>query len=259
MSESALGKASSDSSCTDKGFSCDICGEVLAHESHVARHKRLKHPSKLDHSCPTCEDVFSSERGVKLHHKRTHGVSLSWEESECDNCGETFEYRHRDTARFCSIECRDAFQVAENAANWKGGKVECVCDWCGDTFKTDPHKADSVRFCDMDCQMSWHSRAMGGEGNPQWNGGKLHYYGPNWNRQRSKARERDNHTCQDCGTHASELDKAISVHHIQPRRRFVNEAGKLDYESANQLDNLICLCPACHRKWEGLYLRPDTR
>jgi hypothetical protein len=30
----------------------------------------------------------------------------------------------------------------------------------------------------------------------------------------------------------------------------------LDYESANSLDNLICLCHTCHMEYEGLPVVP---
>lgn len=68
-------------------------------------------------------------------------------------------------------------------------------------------------------------------------------YGPNWQVQRVKARERDHFTCQVCGL--VETGKAHHVHHITPFRTFTT------YLLANQLENLITLCPTCHRRVEG--------
>jgi len=83
-------------------------------------------------------------------------------------------------------------------------------------------------------------------------------YGPNWLAQRDRARERDGYRCQNCG--ASEQGGALMVrqahhdglskgrvhhvHHKIPFRAFVS------YQQANQLSNLVTLCPRCHRRAE---------
>lgn len=67
-------------------------------------------------------------------------------------------------------------------------------------------------------------------------------YGPNWSNQRLEARARDNYQCQICG--APESHREHDVHHKTPFRSFES------YLQANQLDNLITLCPACHRRAE---------
>ena len=53
---------------------------------------------------------------------------------------------------------------------------------------------------------------------------------------------RDHFICQVCGV--TETDQAYHVHHKVPFKLFTN------YEQANQLDNLITLCPSCHRRAE---------
>jgi len=68
------------------------------------------------------------------------------------------------------------------------------------------------------------------------------YYGPQWSAIRQLVRERDQFTCQMCG--ALEVDRAHHVHHKIPLRSFTS------LELANSLDNLITLCPNCHRKAE---------
>jgi len=67
-------------------------------------------------------------------------------------------------------------------------------------------------------------------------------YGPNWNSQREKARKRDHYACNVCGV--PEVVHAHHVHHITPFRNFEN------YLQANRLENLITLCPTCHRRVE---------
>jgi len=67
-------------------------------------------------------------------------------------------------------------------------------------------------------------------------------YGPNWLRQRDLARQRDEFRCQMCGV--LEINQNHHVHHKVPFRNFTS------FVQANQLDNLITLCPSCHKKAE---------
>lgn len=67
-------------------------------------------------------------------------------------------------------------------------------------------------------------------------------YGPNWEEQRRRARERDRFRCQVCG--APEQGRAHDVHHKMPFRTFAT------YQRANHLSNLITLCPSCHQRAE---------
>lgn len=69
-------------------------------------------------------------------------------------------------------------------------------------------------------------------------------YGPTWPRQRERARERDGFRCQVCGL--AETNRAHDVHHKTPFRSFASA------QAANQLENLITLCPACHRRAEAV-------
>jgi DEAD/DEAH box helicase domain-containing protein len=68
-------------------------------------------------------------------------------------------------------------------------------------------------------------------------------YGPNWNRQRKLARARDNYRCQVCG--APESGREHDVHHKTPFRSYTVP------QIANELANLITLCPVCHRRAES--------
>jgi DEAD/DEAH box helicase domain-containing protein len=40
------------------------------------------------------------------------------------------------------------------------------------------------------------------------------------------------------------------VHHKIPFRQFRDESGRIQRERANQLENLVTLCPECHKKAE---------
>jgi DEAD/DEAH box helicase domain-containing protein len=75
-----------------------------------------------------------------------------------------------------------------------------------------------------------------------WNSDR-NYYGTNWQKQRNAARARDQYRCQFCGN--PEGNKAHHVHHKIPFKNFSSP------ETANRLDNLVTLCPACHQKAEN--------
>jgi DEAD/DEAH box helicase domain-containing protein len=68
-------------------------------------------------------------------------------------------------------------------------------------------------------------------------------YGQNWEALRSSVRARDGYRCQVCG--APEVSRSHDVHHKVPFRSFNNP------EQANQLHNLVTLCPSCHRRVEA--------
>lgn len=67
-------------------------------------------------------------------------------------------------------------------------------------------------------------------------------YGPGWDALRERVRKRDGYRCQVCGL--PETGRSHHVHHKIPFRAF------LSVEQANQMQNLITLCPACHRRAE---------
>jgi DEAD/DEAH box helicase domain-containing protein len=73
-------------------------------------------------------------------------------------------------------------------------------------------------------------------------------YGPNWQSARRAVLERDNHRCRMCGA----AGITLHVHHIRPFREFGYLPGHNEnYREANQPDNLITLCPSCHRQAEA--------
>lgn len=67
-------------------------------------------------------------------------------------------------------------------------------------------------------------------------------YGPAWGSLRERVRARDGYKCQVCGL--PESRRQHDVHHKIPFRAFASR------EEANRLENLITLCPSCHRKVE---------
>jgi len=80
-----------------------------------------------------------------------------------------------------------------------------------------------------------------GEANPNWHDGisKLPYPFDFNEELKESIRERDSHTCQVCKLRQEQLDRKLSVHHI-------------DYNKDNcDSDNLISLCRSCHAITNG--------
>ena len=73
-------------------------------------------------------------------------------------------------------------------------------------------------------------------------------YGPAWPHIRERVRARDSYKCQMCGL--PEQKRQHDIHHKIPFRMFRDENGHIQSERANQLGNLITLCPECHKKAE---------
>ena len=75
-------------------------------------------------------------------------------------------------------------------------------------------------------------------------------YGPDWAGQRDAARARDGNACRHCGALPRDGHR-LDVHHITPFRAFGYVPGVNDnHQLANRLENLITLCPTCHRRAE---------
>ncbi len=74
-----------------------------------------------------------------------------------------------------------------------------------------------------------------------WHGDR-NDYGPNWGGIRQRVLKRDGERCQVCSAMGTE--QPLHVHHVQPFKSFT------DPQAANQLQNLVTLCPTCHKQAE---------
>lgn len=106
--------------------------------------------------CPTCgRDDFASERGMRVHHTKAHDESLTAEQQQCGWCGTTYKTYDGGRSTYCSRECSDKArsenQSGEAHPMWEGGKATAECQTCGDRFEVDAHRADSARYCSLDC------------------------------------------------------------------------------------------------------------
>lgn len=204
---------------------------------------------KITLACERCQTPFTiypSESARRTRRFCSEACYRAWrteqsprEERHCAQCGKPFVVllswltaqgeqnpERWQFGRFCSIACVNASHVGVR----RQAQRECVR--CGGTFYPLPGRPDQ-RFCSRRCVFAYRAEHVI----------RVHYYGPDWPTQKQLARERDNHTCQNCGK--QQQRPALDVHHMVRRGAFGS-----DYETANALENLITLCRRCHRIWE---------
>lgn len=232
-------------------------------------------------ACAWCEDPLlrsRSQRQQSENHFCSVGCLANWQsetwvgdgsplyrhvELTCAHCEDRFKRKPshiRSDTQFCSKSCYSEHLSEippEESPNWRGGLTTVHCTNCNEELERKPSsvRQSTRHFCNAQCRGEWRSRHLTGEDAYNWKGGWDGYYGPNWAKQRSKALERDSHSCQSCGMsdeeHRKKWDQGLHVHHIIPLRKFN------DKEEANNLLNLVTLCQQCHSgKWEGIPLRP---
>jgi len=93
-----------------------------------------------------------------------------------------------------------------------------------------------------------------GENNPCWKGGHEKYRGSTWENSKQNTRNRANNKCEHhkCNITKEKLGKKLDVHHIVPYRYYESS------EKANELSNLILLCPDHHREEESRIWRIES-
>lgn len=245
---------------------CDICGGDYS-SGYLTDHKLKMHPGEAEFKfeCDFCEKGYRSKSGLNTHIQAVHPEEYDTT-VECSNCGDEIERQpyqlEKYDRHFCDESCKGEYYTTltgENAFNWRGGDVTLECNECGDEFDVTRYLKDSARFCSEECYGKAVPAKRTGEDHPRWKGGHKWYYGRNWPTQRQKRLEKDNYECQACGLAEEESKKkhgrSLDVHHIKPLASF-KEGEDIDYELANEIENLITLCRTCHGKWEGIPVMP---
>lgn len=250
--------------------SCPTCGDEFDTRRGLGVHHSSVHDRKLpNRTCGLCGERFHSPYEKKYCSEECHDEGVSYEgtanpnyrggreQTECLICGSEFEYYESEKeGNYCS-ECVETEKWRNPPSisgtehpRWNGGPVTLSCEVCDSEFERTPGNITSdVTCCSESCRAEWLSEAFTGEGHPNWKGGGNQEYGQGWNEARERALERDGYECQLCGTTADELGRNPDVHHVVPVRAYDASDGH-DIEDAHTLDNLVSLCPGCHRKAE---------
>lgn len=204
------------------------------------RKRKIPMPNCLD-----CGKKLTDRRNKKC--QKCFGFFRRTRPRHCQECGQPSpEKRGNRSPNGLCQKC-----AAIRMGKSKIRRVKVTCDYCAFVFELRPCEVKEHSFCSRDCYHKWYSLNINGDKHPCWDGGHVHYYGPNWHTQRQKARDVANYCCEICSKTTKENGKALDVHHKKPFKSFNYIPNKNDnYLDANNLDNLIVLCMICHRKIE---------
>lgn len=129
--------------------------------------------------------------------------------------------------------------VRKNGHPWQIGRIPWSAGLTKETHSG--LKSSSDKHIGKNNPM-WNVR---NENHHMWKGGKRYWRLTDWIEISRLMKERDNHTCQDCGITQDDLFKStglyLHVHHIVPYRIC----------KEHDPNNLITLCPSCHSKADG--------
>tara|TARA_Y100000815_G_scaffold232876_2_gene223921 strand:- start:141176 stop:141787 length:612 start_codon:yes stop_codon:yes gene_type:complete len=162
---------------------------------------------------------------------------------ECPVCGTVFQVAEHRLKHGRGINCSKECQYIANREKLAKEKVKLTCIGCGAEFERLNSWLDKGKgmgkFCTRECRdANWK-----GDITPNWQGGNgVYKRGPHWQSIKRAILKRDNYECQECCATGD-----LHVHHKVPFRMFD------DADVANHEDNLISLCPPCHRKADAAH------
>lgn len=146
----------------------------------------------------------------------------------------------------------------------KKARIDRDCDVCGSSYlaRVDKLKQGKGLTCSVYCsgvfsaskrdEEQRKSNFPTGSDHGLWQGG-YSLYNSSWRKKRDKVLEKYDYKCFVCGKTKEDIGREPDIHHVKPLLSFKNT------DKANELDNLVCLCPEHHRKVEGWGLKPDVR
>lgn len=132
--------------------------------------------------------------------------------------------------RDCSKDMFQPLELEEYIGKTQYEKYFSLCDICGSQI-TDRRRKHT---CSNECTQKRLIREYNSERKASFRGGW-------WNTFKGEALSRDNYTCQECGRKRYDgkgVNTILEVHHIIP----------LCCGGTNEEENLITLCPECHKK-----------
>lgn len=171
-----------------------------------------------------------------IHRGNSRGKKIV---KECMICGINYTVSGYQSKKYhtCSNYCESILTFLR-----KKNGVYLQCDYCNKAIYVtlSSLKNKNKHFCSNECNHEYR-KYVKPIGSPTSKGLRKKYYGPNWLSQSRKTREQAGYKCTKCGITEKEYKKKMSVHHIKPFVFFDN------YEDANRLENLMCVCEDCHR------------
>lgn len=152
----------------------------------------------------------------------------------CKTCGTIFQrktrvtYKQWATTNFCSLACCGEWRFnGDRHPRWKGGKVKKICQSCSKEFDVGQSRFAKAKFCSPACKIKAQDRGISSANEKARKSDRYREW-------RKGVFQRDDYTCQVCGTRGG----ILHADHIQPFAVF----RKLRFD----LDNGRTLCVTCH-------------
>jgi 5-methylcytosine-specific restriction endonuclease McrA len=215
------------------GKTCLTCGE---HKNHSEFERRTK--------IPTGKWLERGSDGYRNHCIKCVRERAKKYQFTCIICNVVFnapKANHRHRRLYCSPSCQGV-GLSKLKAGSGLGKFPRQCIICGATFLEYPSTIKST--CSNSCNTKRRSLVSSGERSHFWRGGKAtqvekfrHSY--EYRAWRKSVYERDDYTCQICGTRGGKLNG----HHIK--------IISLYPEHGLDVGNGITLCRECHNVIKG--------
>lgn len=206
------------------------------------------------YQCKNCGKDFEKTKHNKFCSLLCYWKSLegkpTWnfqgeEKRKCLFCGNYFITRKVNSKKFCSRNCADKGRRKKGIKK----KRKMFCQVCGKDFFAWNYEINR-KFCSRKCLGIANGQRLKGKGHWNWRGGisprvlnTIEY--KLW---RKAVFERDNYTCQSCGTEQSGIFQA---HHIKSWAKY----PKLRFEVSNGQT----LCKKCHEKTDTFGVKKDFK
>ena len=196
--------------------------------------------------CKTCgKEIASSNKSYCSKVCKT--ARVLWRCAECDKVEQLRPcHAHK---KYCSKKCMGrAYKRITGAqtSQWRGGKLEVVCQECGAEMHIKPSEVRNGRkYCSKSCAGKVQSRRQRGENNPAWKGGlsqtrDKEFASPEYKEWKAFILKRDDYSCNRCGLRSGNGNGYIVLHahHV---KSWINHP-----EIRFDPDNGMTLCQECH-------------
>jgi len=134
----------------------------------------------------------------------------------------------------------------ELSPSWKGGKIRCICQQCGEEFEAyfSTLKIGKGKFCSQECYASWLSESMKGENSIFWKGGISFFpYCKKFNNEfKERVRDFFERICFLCGKTEVENNRKLDVHHVTYDKKICCN---------NKISFFVPFCRCCHVMTNG--------